>query len=155
MLLPQPHGLGCAGASPGMLGRTGQHQGCLLSRSLGAGLGGDTARTADPHRPRDVPNLVTSAQQHEGKEEWGHWSLGGLALYRLKPGFLGSDWILMADGKKRINLLLSFASAHGLCFIRLPLSSPMNFLPSYLLPSPILLMRGVTERLGGHLVSTH
>lgn len=35
-----------------------------------------------------------------------------------------------------MKFLLSFASAHGLCFIRLPLPSPMNFLPSYFSPQP-------------------
>lgn len=52
-----------------------------------------------------------------------------------------------------MNLLLSFASAHGLCFIRLPLSSPMNFLPSYFSPSPNLLRRGRAP--GTHLGSIH
>lgn len=35
-----------------------------------------------------------------------------------------------------MNLLFPFASAHGPCFIRLPLSSPMNFLPSRFPPPP-------------------
>ena len=110
----------------------------------------------------DIPYHMTPAQQQKLRERR---KTGCIRCYNacllqqplraLRPYFPGSSWTsLPADGKQRTNLLFSFASVHGFCFIKLPLPWPTRFFPSYFLPPHVLLRRGVIEWFGRHQASS-